>query len=299
METSVIIPTFKRTGDLRRCLIGLERQMIRPDEVIVVVRDTDIETKNFIKGFSSSLTIKTVFVTMPGQVAALNKGLQSALGEYLCILDDDTIPHTDWLKRIIEIFKQSIEVGGVGGRDWVYHGTTREEGEKDVVGKVLWYGKVVGNHHLGYGNPRDVEVLKGANMSYRSEAIKGLKFDERLLGNGAQVHNDLAFSLSVKKKGWRLIYDPSVSVNHYPADRFDSDQRNIFNKDAYYFSVYNETLILKEFFDTRIRKITFILWSLIIGTSEKPGLLQVIRLASKNKNVFQKYLINIKTRLTL
>lgn len=299
MVVSVIIPTFKRTNDLSRCLAGISKQTILPDEVLIVVRNTDQETLHFLKHYQTNFTIKPSIVERPGQVAALNKGLQSSAGEILCILDDDTIPHVHWLEKIVENFNMSDKIGGVGGRDWVYHGDKREEGKKDIVGKVQWFGRVIGNHHLGYGTARDVDVLKGANMSYRKEAIKGLSFDERLLGNGAQVHNDMAFSLSVKKKGWRLVYDPEVAVDHFPAQRFDLDQRDLFNQEAYYNGVYNETLILSDYYQSQIKKYIYLTFCFFIGTSVRPGVLQFFRLIGKeHRNLaLRKFMINVRTRI--
>ncbi|MCF2649159.1 glycosyltransferase family 2 protein [Niallia circulans] len=298
METSVIIPTYKRTDDLKRCLEGLSRQFQVPDEVIVVVRDIDDKTRNFLEEYQSTIHITTAIVNKPGQVAALNTGLQKSSGEFICILDDDTVPHIHWLQKILDIFKSSEQIGGVGGRDWVIQGNHKDERKKDIVGKVQWFGRVIGNHHLGYGEARDVDVLKGANMSYRRKAIEGILFDERLLGQGAQVHNDMAFSLSVRKRGWRLVYDPDVGVDHYPAPRFDLDQRGAFNKEAYLQGIFNETLILSEYMSNPFQKKFYIIWSILIGTSDKPGLLQLIRFLNKNpKPIFQKFSVNIHTRL--
>ncbi|WP_112182083.1 MULTISPECIES: glycosyltransferase family 2 protein [Paraliobacillus] len=298
METSVVIPTYKRTEDLKRCLEALSKQTLLPDEVIVVVRDTDKHTQDFLGNYTSSLIIKIYQVDRPGQVAALNIGLATSQNEIISILDDDTAPHKHWLKRITEIFSVSDDIGGVGGRDWVHEGNKKLNGEKELVGKVQWFGRVIGNHHLGSGPARDVEVLKGANMSYRRAAIKGMQFDERLLGNGAQVHNDMGFSLRVKKSGWRLIYDPTVSIDHFPAQRFDADERNTFNPEAYYYAVYNETLIMTEFMETPFKRFIFISWSIFIGTADKPGVLQLMRLILKSpKLACRKFLINFTTKI--
>jgi len=43
--------------------------------------------------------------------------------------------------------------------DWVYHGTQLEDGARKVIGRCI--GRVIGNHHLGVGEPREVDVLKG------------------------------------------------------------------------------------------------------------------------------------------
>ncbi len=71
-------------------------------------------------------------------------------------------------------------------------------------------------------------------------------FRPRLRGAGAQVHNDLAFSLAVRRAGWRLLYDPALCVDHLPAPRADADQRAIFNAESYYNASYNLHLVLDE-----------------------------------------------------
>lgn len=167
---------------------------------------------------------------------------------------------------------------------------------KDVVGKLHWFGRVVGNHHLGHGPAREVDILKGANMSYRRSAIRHIRFDEQLKGQGAQVCNDMAFSLAVKHAGWKLIYDPLVAVDHYPAVRHDEDQRNRFNPVAVYNSAYNETVTLARYMGTA-RKAVFLLWAALIGTSGSPGLLQWIRLLAKwSDHATAKYLTVQKGR---
>ena len=81
------------------------------------------------------------------------------------------------------------------------------------VGRVQWMGRCTDSHHRGTGPARHVDLLKGVNMSFTSEALADLKFDESLRGSGAGVLCDLAISLDVRRKGWRLIYDPALVVD--------------------------------------------------------------------------------------
>ena len=281
INITVIVPTYRRPKDLARCLEALKQQTRRADEVLVVVRDTDAETWTFFKSFNSDyLPLFPVKVSIPGQVAALNAGLESAKGDIIAITDDDAVPHTNWLERIETHFLSDERIGGLGGRDWVYINNQLLEGEREVVGKVSWFGRVIGNHHLGVGKAREVDVLKGANMSYRRKAIAELSFDERLRGTGAQVDNDMAFSIAVKRKGWKLIYDPEVAVDHYVAERFDEDQRNRFNETALTNAVHNETLILLEYFSP-LRRCVFLLWAILIGTRKARGFVQLLRFLPK------------------
>ncbi len=244
---------------------------------MVVVRDTDAETWALLETFNpDSLPLRTVTVSVPGVVAALNTGLDTAQGDIIAITDDDAAPHVDWLERIEAHYLSDSRVGGVGGRDWVYHDTELEGGERKVVGRVQWLGRVIGDHHLGVGEPREVDVFKGANMSFRRSAIAGLHFDERMRGTGAQVHFELAFCLALKRAGWKLIYDPRVAINHYPAQRFDEDRRYQFNKIAKANAIHNETLILLEHLSP-IQRIVFLVWAILVGTREAFGFVQWLR----------------------
>jgi glycosyltransferase involved in cell wall biosynthesis len=297
MSITVLIPTYRRSKELARCLEALRKQTRVADEVLVVVRDTDAETWTLLKSLSSDyLPLHTVTVSIPGQVAALNAGLDAAQGDIIAITDDDAAPHADWLERIESHFLSDDRVGGVGGRDWVYHGTELEDGARKVVGRVQWFGRAIGDHHLGVGEPREIDLFKGANMSYRRSAISGLRFDKRLRGTGAQPINDMAFSLAVKRAGWKLIYDPAVAVDHYEGNRFDEDQRNQFNEIAFFNWVHNETLVLLEHLSPA-RRIVFLIWAILVGTRKAPGFVQWLRfLPSEGALAGQKLLASLRGR---
>jgi cellulose synthase/poly-beta-1,6-N-acetylglucosamine synthase-like glycosyltransferase len=276
LSTSLIIP-YRRPADLKRCLIAIQKQVLKPDEVIVICQLIDFDTVRLIDEFKCLMdNLIGVYVEEPGQVAALNAGLTASKGQVIAITDDDAAPHEHWLQTIVHHFMINPSVGGVGGRDWMYINGILCEGKEPLIGKVSWFGRAKGSHHLGTGDFRSVDILKGANMSYRREAILGLEFDTRLRGKGAQVDNDMAFSLQVKKRGWTLIYDPKVSIDHFLSDRFDEDQRFEFNRISQRNTAHNETLTLLEFLPIH-RKIFYAIWALIIGTRRVPGLLQVIR----------------------
>ena len=297
LTISVVIPSYCRPKDLARCLDALKKQKRPADEVLVVVRDTDTETWTFVQTLNPEfLPLRTATVSVSGVVAAMNAGMDVACGDIIAFTDDDAAPHTDWLERIEAHFLSDSNIGGVGGRDWVYHGTQLEEGEREVVGQVQWFGRVIGGHHLGVGEAREVDVLKGVNMSFRRSAIDQMHFDSRMRGTGAQVHFELAFSLVLKRAGWKLIYDPKVAVNHYPAQRFDEDQRNRFNDIALINAVHNETLVLLENLPST-RRTAFVFWATFVGTRDAPGFLQWLRFLPKEGTLAgQKLLASLRGR---
>jgi glycosyltransferase involved in cell wall biosynthesis len=252
----------------------LRKQTRLPDEVLVMVRDSDAETWALLQKIEQCrLPIRTGTVKLPGVTAALNTGLSMSQGDIIVFTDDDAAPHPDWVARIEAHFQADPYVGGVGGRDWIYHGEELECGAQRVVGKIQWFGRVIGNHHLGSGGPREVDVLKGVNMSFRRVSLQGIRVDERLRGAGAQVHNELALSLAVKRAGWKLIYDPKVAVDHYPGARFSEQRQSV--RDMGY-AAYNETLILLEHLSPAYR-VVFAVWAVTVGSRAVPGLLQFLR----------------------
>jgi GT2 family glycosyltransferase len=292
---SVVVPTYKRTSDLGRCLDALALQTRLPDRVLVVCRDTDEESNRFLAArlASAGPQLEIVNVSAPGQVAALNAGLERVSDGIISFTDDDAAPRPQWLARIESHFALRPDVGGVGGRDYVHGDGSRANPKR--VGVIEWFGRPVGNHHRGSGPARDVDVLKGANMSFRVSALADVRFDDRLRGEGAQRNNDLAFSLAVRKRGWKIIYDPEVAVDHYPGDRVEGVDRSELSARVIRESAYNETLAVLEYLPGPARPV-FLLWATLVGTRVLPGVVQSVRNASKHPKIWNLFAETVKAR---
>ena len=296
MPISVLIPTYRRPQDLRRCLAALGAQTRPADEVVVVVRDTDAETRSFLEYSPPTLPgLRVVTVCQPGVLAAMTAGLAETCGKIIALTDDDTAPFPDWLERIEACFAKDPKIGGVGGRDW----QANDHRSRKIVGKIQWHGRVIGNHHLGVGDAREVDILKGANCAYRAAPLKQIGFETRLRGDGAQVHWELALGLAMRRAGWKLIYDPAIALDHHIAQRFDDDDnhRGYFNAPGLVNAVHNETVILLTALPP-LRRAAYLLWALVVGTWAEPGPLQVPRLlARRDNNVWQRLHAALKGRM--
>ncbi len=119
------------------------------DDVVVVIQQEDVETQQLLATWTHFKPLRVVSTTVRGGIAQSNAGLQAARGEVICLTDDDAVPRPDWLGRIEQHFLQSPDVGGVGGRDFVHEHGKLLTGAAPQVGVVRWFGRVVGNHHLG------------------------------------------------------------------------------------------------------------------------------------------------------
>ncbi len=272
MTLSVVVPSYSRAEDLNGCLQALSQQLLAPQEILVVCRRDDDATRQVIARWSALLPVLcAVPVDGGGQVAALNAGLEACRGDIVAFTDDDARPWPNWTLQIEAHFAADARIGGVGGRDWLYQEGVLQDGAREIVGQITCFGRAVGNHHLGCGPARQVQFLKGANMSYRRAAIASQRFNRSLKGCGAQVCNDMDFGLCLGSQGWKLIYDPEVAVDHHLAPRLDSDGRGGFNLETAINRIHNETLVMLSQL-SRPRRGLFWLYAALIGSKISPGI---------------------------
>lgn len=270
VHVSVLIATYGRPEELSRCLDGLRKQARPADQVLTVVRRSDESTRAVVAA-AAGLPLRVLEIDGPGVVAALGVGFGAVVDGLVCITDDDAVPRPDWLRRLEAHLEADASVGAVGGRD-VIPGQDQPNELTADVGRIEWTGRIVGNHHLGSGEAREVAVLKGVNMGIRAAALRDVALDQRLRGAGAQVHWELDLCLKLQRNGWKVVYDPEIMVDHYPAPRFDADQRHTFNANALSDSVHNETMVLLGHLG-RTHRLAFRSWAWTVGTHASPGML--------------------------
>jgi len=292
----VLICTYRRPEALLACLAGLAGQSRAPDDVMLVIRPSDTATLEALASRpADGLPWRIVSVHDPGLVAARNAGLAANACDVVTFCDDDTVASMGWLARVLAHFDDDA-VGGVGGRDRCHDGTAFDDRQRRVVGRLEWWGRAVGNHHLGFGEARPVDFLKGANMSFRAVAIRGLWFDTRLRGKGAQADDDLSFSLAVAASGWRLVYDPAALLHHYPApDQLRSYVvcSGLADPGQYGEACFNHALTLWERMQGT-RRWVFLAWATLVGVSNYPGLVQAVRLRLRgDKAAWRKFRLNV------
>lgn len=289
---TVIIPTFRRTSDLDRCLTAIDGQALTPFEVLITYRAEDEETCSYLARTDRPCPgARLLLCEQPGVVYALTVAFDAVRSEYFAITDDDSIPHSDWLERIVAHFEADPAAAGVGGKDHVCADGRWLEGAELVVGVVLWHGRVVGHHHLGVGPARYVDTLKGVNLAFRTAAFGGLRPDTRLRGKGAQVGWEMHLCFSLRAQGLKLIYDPAVLVEHFPGVRPIEENRAYFNPVSHGDEIFNRTLVVMEYLGTQrwgwLRQAALMAYLTLRGSRKAPGLLLLaVGLATRYPNTW-------------
>lgn len=275
---AVVVPSHRRPAQLELCVLGLARQLDPADEIIVVVRASDAESRRVVEEAGRDVqNLREIIVDEPGVVAALKRGSEHARADVIAFTDDDAVPPPSWTRTLRAAFEPS-DVGLVGGRD-VMEGVGPPD--RPEVGTISRWGRMVGDHHRGTGPPRTVDVLKGVNMAVRAQA---LSVPLGLRGDGAQPHWEVAICLEAARRGWRVSYDPAIVVDHFPGDRGRGDERELSNPTSVFNEAFNYHAALAGIRPTLARRA--LVYGVVIGTTRSPGIVRwLVALARRERHV--------------
>jgi GT2 family glycosyltransferase len=290
MKISVCIPTYQRANLLQNAAKSLEAQSRKPNEIIIVWRDGDVETGQVIRMLQQRSVIKItpLLISAPGFLPPIRAAIDCAQSDVLAFMDDDAEAFPDWLCRM-ESHYTDDRVGGVGGRIiTVFDGVVANFPPAKVVGKLNYFGKSFGNMYRESITPevRDVDFIAGGNMSYRTPILKKVGVDLNL-GNDVAMHWEMDLGLSVKRSGYKIHYDPDMKVYHYTGPREKAGMRRP-NSDGVYWHNFNYAYIMAKHLPFH-RLVLFVGYRLIIGSTDSPGLLNfVANLLTLNKTEWVK-----------
>lgn len=221
---SAIIPTKGRPEELRMTVRSMLAGVALPSELIVVDQSADRVSydavhEEFQKARNwQSLLPRLEYVHEPsiaGVSPARNLGMSLAQEAIWLFLDDDVILEPDFIKELMNAYRDAIHVDGVSGiitnyalkpithRVWLW---IFERGPfADPRQPLYWNAKTVATA----GNI-EVPFLTGALMSFRAEAIRNVRFDE---GAGVCHCEDTDVCLLLGKSA-RLVISPRARLHH-------------------------------------------------------------------------------------
>lgn len=221
MDISVGIITYRRPECVERLLNSLQEQTRQPDEIIIVDDSPDEETAEVVRGFNKESNVSTEYihnVEKSIQGEARNKVIQSANGDVICFLDDDTYAVESWLEAIEATYEENPEAVAVGGPALDTDEELNLEVELDKSpenqNKFNMYGEVKDNSNCWVPSETvETHKYRGANMSFKKEVLKEVGgFDSNYKGNGFREDDDVM--AQIWKKGEKMLYAPEAQVYH-------------------------------------------------------------------------------------
>lgn len=296
-STSCIICTKDRPDDLKACIKSIEKQTIKPNEIIIVDAGKIKGLESQIIEITKNSGIKLIYLyTKPGLPSQRNLGVKHASGEIIFFFDDDVILDENYIEEILKVYKlkQNENIGGVQG---TIKNLKPSPFLKYIFERLFMIGCRVKEGKAGLlpsgfplivCNPSDIvetEIQLGCCASFKREIFNRFQFDEKLekLSNYA-LKEDLDFSYRVSRY-YKMFQTPYATLFHResPVSRINlarySELRVLNN---YYF-------FKKSIPQTVFNKICYILANigLIIGSLNNPyrlcGILEGISKLMKNK----------------
>jgi GT2 family glycosyltransferase len=274
LSLSVVIPTYQRPTWIVRAVRSLTTQVPPPNEIIVVVRDTDGPSHLVVDELVGSplpSRIRKGVVAEPGFMPPVQEGLRLAAGDVVAVMDDDAEAQEAWASALLTPYRDPT-VGAVGGRCINMEGeTVAPVGETSRVGYVSVLGRFVGNMYKRptFNSPVDVQFLMGGCMSFRRDVAKALEFDRGLNRNVASGY-EVDLGLQVRNMGLRVVFAPSVAIRHYSAPRELAGQRVPDDTTGVYWAAYNQTRVALRRLPTPLAIIA-LSWGVVMGERRAPG----------------------------
>lgn len=222
-KTAVIIVTHNAQKVLDTCIDALTRQQDPPHQVIIVDSGSDDRTylEKYLErdGFSIHLKGNIGFSASNN----VGMGFVDSSVNFILIMNPDTFLPEDCLSTATAALadqpKTAILTGMLKGYDI---DKLNPSGLIDSTGIFRnWYGRWhdrgQGEEDRGqYDEEEEIPAVCGAFMLCKKEAL------ESVTENGSAVFDeafflykeDIDLSLRLRKKGWRLKYDPRITAYH-------------------------------------------------------------------------------------
>lgn len=214
---SIIIAAYNKPKELYDTIQSLLKGSVIPDEIVVSDQSSNNEIENIIKPFMNEdckSLIKYTKSTRRGLSANRNNALNAASGDFIASVDDDVTVDNNWLKLMLDewISKWNKEIVLITGRI-----LPSSKFKEDSMVTALR----VGNERIIYeGKAEPMGVFIGAQFGASRklfEALGDKPFDEEL-GVGTinfPGADDDDFAYRVQKKGFKIVYEPSIYVIHH------------------------------------------------------------------------------------
>lgn len=212
-RVSIIIPVYGQHLHTFSCIgsIALHTRDI-PYEIIVADDVSPEPAAVALAGVSGIRILRNE--TNQGFLRNCNRAAQAARGDYLVILNNDTLVTEGWLEALLQPFERDVKTGIVGAK-LIY-----PDGKLQEAGGILWRDGSAWNYGRGddaskpeYNYLREVDYCSGACLVIARGLFAELGgFDESF---APAYCEDSDLCLTVRERGLKVIYQPQAQIVHF------------------------------------------------------------------------------------
>ena len=225
MKLSIIIVSWNIKKVLIDCLESIkENPASELFEVIVVDNASSDGTIEFVRNKFPDVVIIANNRNL-GFAAANNQGIEKSQGEYILLLNPDTIVHSDSLDVLIEFMDKNEDVGICGPQLLNQDGTIQSSARCFPTFRgalyrhtaIKYFGLFKNEYKkwlmksFDHKSQMDVDQVMGAALMIRQSIINDTgAMDERFF----MYYEEVDLCYRVKKTGWRVVFVPDSTIIH-------------------------------------------------------------------------------------
>jgi GT2 family glycosyltransferase len=292
MQLSIVILNYNVRYFLELCVLSVESALQNIDsEIIVVDNNSSDESCEMMK--SRFPNVKLIRNNQNvGFPKGNNIGVAQAKGDYICILNPDTVVAEDTFEKAMAFAKKQNNLGIIGVKLIDGTGNFLPESKRGIPTPWVAFTKITGLYklfpksngfnkyyaqHLSANQTGKVEILVGAFMFLKKELYEEVGgFDEACF----MYSDDIDLSYMVLQKGKTNYYFHETTVIHYKGESTI--------KDGTYMKRFQEAM---EFFYRKHFKVSF-----LFSTFMKIGIvffsvIKRIQGRTKTKSVSENFLL--------
>ena len=230
MKLSVIIVNYNVRFFLDQCLRSVFKSLKNISSEVFVVDNNSLDgSVSMIRKNFPDVNLMRNNENI-GFSRANNQAIKKATGEYILLLNPDTMVEEFTFEKCIRFMDEHKDAGALGVRLIDGKGRFLPESKRSLptpgvafskifgLTRLFSKSKLFGKYYLGYLNPEEthkVDVLPGAFMFLRISALdKTGLLDEDFFMYGEDI--DLSYRL--KKAGFSNYYYPGTTIIHYKGE---------------------------------------------------------------------------------
>jgi len=197
-----LVPCFESLLKMDKGIFSLEIIMIdnlSKDESIPLIREKFPE-------------IRIIENNINNYTKAVNIGIFSSSGDYVCILNPDTVVEKDWLMGLLNVMDEHDKVGVVQSKILFTDRKTINSIGVEEVGDYYFSDIGFNERDSGqYAESKELNFFSGGSVLLRRDCLNDVgSFDEDFV----MYMEDIDYSIRCRNKGWKIFYSPHSIVYH-------------------------------------------------------------------------------------
>jgi GT2 family glycosyltransferase len=239
IKISIIIVTYNSIQDIDNCLGSILKQTIQPFEIIVVDNKSTDKIVHHIQDKYPFVRL-IINKTNQGYGGGNNLGVKNAKGEFIVILNPDTIVSETWLEELVRPLLTSEKIITTS-KILTYDGKRINTCGNIIHFTGLGFTRGYGMIPSSFGDLEYVNEASGCSFAIRKEDYLYIGgFDEKIF----MYMEDVDFSIRAYLKNFKILYVPKSIVKH--------DYILTITPKKLYFLEKGRYMVLKKYFTAKI-----------------------------------------------